>query len=70
METELTSILDEFAPLKTGHRTVPRKAKTWLSPEAVDAKKHIRRLERQLLLLLSNAFHKMSQKLLTEHSHS
>ena len=27
METELTSILDEVAPLKTGHRTGPRKAK-------------------------------------------
>ena len=41
METELTSILDEVAPLKTGHRTGPRKAKKWLSPEAVDAKKHM-----------------------------
>ena len=30
------------APLKTGHRTGPRKAKKWLSPEAVDAKKHRR----------------------------
>ena len=47
METELTSILDEVAPLKTGHRTGPRKAKNWLSPEAVDAKKHRRRLERR-----------------------
>ena len=27
MGTELTSILDEVAPLKTGHRTGPRKAK-------------------------------------------
>ena len=27
METELTSILDKVAPLKTGHRTGPRKAK-------------------------------------------
>ena len=32
METELTSILDKVAPLKTGHRTGPRKAKNWLSP--------------------------------------
>ena len=48
METELTSILDEVAPLKTGHRTGPRKAKNWLSPEAVDAKKQRRRLERRL----------------------
>ena len=47
METELTSILDEVAPLKTGHRTGPRKAKNWLSPEAVDAKKQRRRLERR-----------------------
>ena len=47
METVLTSILDEVAPLKTGHRTGPRKAKNWLSPEAVDAKKQRRRLERR-----------------------
>ena len=47
METELTSILDKVAPLKTGHRIGPRKAKNWLSPEAVDAKKQRRRLERQ-----------------------
>ena len=42
METELTLILDEVAPLKTGHRTGTRKAKNWLSPEAVDAKKQRR----------------------------
>ena len=47
METELTSILDEVAPLKTSHRTGPRKAKKWLSPEAIDAKKQRRRLERR-----------------------
>ena len=47
METEQTSILDKVAPLKTGHRTGPRKAKNWLSPEAVDAKKRRRRLERR-----------------------
>ena len=47
METELTSILDAVASLKTGHRTGPRKAKNWLSPEAVDAKKQRRRLERR-----------------------
>ena len=47
METELTSILDKVVPLKTAHRTGPRKAKNWLSPEAVDAKKQRRRLERQ-----------------------
>ena len=38
MKTELTSILDKVAPLKTGHRTGPSKVKKWLSPEAVDAK--------------------------------
>ena len=47
METELTSIFDKVAPLKTGHRTGPRKAKNWLSPEAVDAEKRRRRLERR-----------------------
>ena len=47
METELTSILDKVAPLKNGHRTGPRKAKNWLSPEAVDAKKRRRKLERR-----------------------
>ena len=47
METELTSIVDKVAPLKTGHQTDPRKAKNWLSPEAVDAKKRRRRLERR-----------------------
>ena len=47
IETELTSILDKVAPLKTGHRTGPRKAKNWLSPETFDAKKRRRRLERR-----------------------
>ena len=42
-----TSFLDKVAPLKTGHRTGPRKAKNWLSPEAVDAKNRRRRLERR-----------------------
>ena len=36
METELTSILDKVAPLKTGHRTGPRKENNWLSTEAVE----------------------------------
>ena len=45
MKTELTSILDKGAPLKTGHRTGPRSAKNWLSPQAVDAKKRRRRFE-------------------------
>ena len=36
METEITSLLDAAAPLKTGHRSGPRKAKNWLSPEAIE----------------------------------
>ena len=47
METVITSALDRVAPLKTGHRSGPRKAKSWLSPEAVEAKKRRRRLERR-----------------------
>ena len=47
MQTELTSILDNAAPLKTGHRSGPRKSKNWLSPEANDAKKRRRRLGRR-----------------------
>ena len=44
---KLPSILDNAAPLKTGHRSGPRKSKNWLSPEANDAKKRRRRLERR-----------------------
>ena len=33
--------------LKTGHRSGPRKAKNWLSPEAIEAKKRRRRFERR-----------------------
>ena len=47
MEAELTSILDKVAPLKTGHQTGPKNTKNWLSPEAVDAKRRISRLERR-----------------------
>ena len=47
METVITSALDRVAPLKTGHRSGPRKAKSWLSSEAVEAKKRRRRLERR-----------------------
>ena len=32
MESNITSILDELAPLKTGHRSGPRHSKNWLSP--------------------------------------
>ena len=47
MENTITSILNELSPLKTGHRSGPRQTKNWLSPEAVEAKKHRRRLERR-----------------------
>ena len=47
METEITSLLNTVAPLKTGHRTGPRKAKNWLSPDGIEAKKRRRRLERR-----------------------
>jgi hypothetical protein len=47
MENTITSILNDFAPLKTGHRSGPRQTKNWLSPEAVEAKKCRRRLERR-----------------------
>ena len=46
MENTITSILNDFAPLKTGHRSGPRQTKNWLSPETVEAKKYRRRLER------------------------
>ena len=47
MESNITSILDELAPLKTGHRSGPRHSKNWLSPMAIEAKKRRRRLERR-----------------------
>ena len=47
MKTEITSLLDTAALLKTGHRSGPRKAKNWLSPDAIEAKKQGRRLERR-----------------------
>ena len=37
METEITSVLDKLAPLKTGRRSGPRRARNWLSPEAIEA---------------------------------
>ena len=45
MESVITSALDRAAPLKTGRRSGPRKAKNWLSPDAIEAKKRRRRLE-------------------------
>ena len=47
MESVITSALDRAAPLKTGRRSGPRKAKNWLSPDAIEAKKRRRRLERR-----------------------
>ena len=47
METEITSVLDKLAPLKTGRRSGPRRARNWLSPEAIEAKKQRHRLERR-----------------------
>ena len=47
METVITSVLDKMAPLKTGRRSGPRRVRNWLSPEAIDAKKRRRRLERR-----------------------
>ena len=47
METVITSLLDKMAPLKTGRRSGPRRVRNWLSPEAIDAKKRRRRLERR-----------------------
>ena len=44
----ITYFLDTAAPLKTGHRSGPRKAKNWLSPDAIEAKtKRRRRPERR-----------------------
>ena len=47
MENTKTSILNDFAPLKTGHRSGPRQTKNGLSPEAVEAKKCRQRFERR-----------------------
>ena len=47
MESVITSALDRAAPLKTGRRSGPRKAKNWLSPDVIEAKKRRRRLERR-----------------------
>ena len=47
MKTEITSVLDKLASLKTGRRSGPRRARNWLSPEVIEAKKQRRRLERR-----------------------
>ena len=47
LNTELNSLLDEFCPLKAGRRPNAAKSRRWLSPEAVEAKRTRRRLERR-----------------------
>ena len=47
LNTELNSLLDEFCPLKAGRRPNATKSRRWLSPEAVEAKRTRRRLERR-----------------------
>ena len=47
MNSCITHILDEIAPLRRGTRPNGRKAARWLSPEAVAAKRRRRRLERR-----------------------
>ena len=42
METEITSLLNTVAPLKTGHRSGPRKARNWLSPNTIEAETEAR----------------------------
>src|SRR5208282_749468 len=46
LERSVTCILDELAPIKNGSRQNGRKSARWLSPEAVNAKRLRRRLER------------------------
>ena len=47
MNSCITHILDEIAPLRRGTRPNGRKAARWLSPEAVATKRQRRRLERR-----------------------
>ena len=35
METDITSVLDKMAPLITGRRSGPRRARNWLSLETI-----------------------------------
>ena len=46
-ETTVTTVLNQVAPLKVGHRPGGRRGARWLDPEAVTAKQHRRRLERR-----------------------
>jgi len=47
LESTVTGILDEMAPIRRGSRAGGRMAARWLDPEAVAAKKLRRRLERR-----------------------
>jgi len=47
LESTVTAILDEVAPIRHGTRSGGRKAAKWLDPEAVSAKQHRRQLERR-----------------------
>jgi Reverse transcriptase (RNA-dependent DNA polymerase) len=47
LESTVTAILDEVAPIRHGTRPGGRKAAKWLDPEAVSAKQHRRQLERR-----------------------
>ena len=46
-ETTVTTVLNQVAPLKVGHRPGGRRGARWLDPEAITAKQHRRRLERR-----------------------
>lgn len=47
LESTVTEILDDLAPMRHGTRPGGRKGARWLEPEAIVAKKHRRRLERR-----------------------
>ena len=47
IEDVVTTTLDEVAPLRTRSRRPPKAVTRWLSDEAVEAKRHRRKLERQ-----------------------
>ena len=47
LESTVTAILDEVAPIRHGTRPGGRMAAKWLEPEAVSAKQHRRQLERR-----------------------
>ena len=47
IERVVTATLDEVAPIRTRQRRPPKAVTRWLSKEAVEAKRHRRRLERR-----------------------